>query len=49
MLTIDYSCDIREGTRGPGRLCDHDEEGSGCAYWSCLISDVSVLHTRITR
>ena len=52
MLTIDYSYDIREGTRGSCRLCDHDEKGSGYAYWSWLgglISGASVPHIRITR
>lgn len=44
MLTIDYSCDIREGTRGPCRLCDNDEEGSGCAYWIWLGGLISDVH-----
>ena len=45
MLTIYYSCDIREGTRGPGRVCVYDEEGFGGAYWSCLISDALIAYT----
>lgn len=46
ILTIGYSCDIREGTRESCRLCDQDEAGSGNAYWSWgLIFDISVTHT----